>query len=277
MARYVKEIPAADSQLNSFGRIKQYLTEKGFEYRVRDGEQVFQKGKGVWVVPGFIKVTYHGTMVRVEAWTDINGSEQDLEGFVGSAAKKPLKKHVAQVEAILAERNPDYIPAPAVAQYCMQCGTRIIDGGNFCMQCGSPAVIPATQAVTPMNSRAASIPADVTRKKYFREYAGDGFNSNIRVIAICAYVMCGLLAVTAIMNPYSLIDALAFFVLTLGMHLRKSEGCAIVILAYSVVGFIFALVYSHSVVGVGWIVIGIYSVMAFHSAGKRWKQRVQKQ
>lgn len=266
MARYVKELPMVAAQADSFARIEQYLSSKKFQLRTVDGEQIFQKGKGVWVAPGFIKVTYRGTVVRVEAWINAMGTEQDLEGYVGAVAKKPLKEHVAQVEVILSQADPNYTPEPVVVQFCPRCGAKIV-GGNFCSNCGSPAVIQDAQPVT-----TPQIPEGTTLQEYYKKYAGDTFYNHLKITAICAYVLCGILALTVLLNVFAIIDLAIYLGLSVGMHLGRSRGCAIGIFAYAVLGFVVGLVMAGTIGGWGWLAIGICALILFNNGKKRYQE-----
>ena len=267
MARYVKDLPMVAARTVSFQRVRQYLTGEKFEYKLRDGEQVFQRGKGFWVAPSFIKVTYRGTQIRVEAWVDVAGGDQDLEGVVAVAAKKPLKKHVAQVEAILSQVDPAFDPETASVQYCPKCGATIGTGGNFCPMCGTPAVVTGE---TPAPA-AQTIPEGITRQEFFKQYAGESFYMNLKVTAICCYVLCGILGLTALLNPFALVDVAIYLGLTLGMHLGKSKGCAIGMLVYSILGFVVNLVAAGTVGGWGWLAVSGYAVFLFCNTEKRYK------
>ena len=43
----------------------------------------------------YISITHAGKFVNMEAWVTNVGSEMNLEGFVGCAGKKPVKKLVS--------------------------------------------------------------------------------------------------------------------------------------------------------------------------------------
>ena len=266
MARYVKELPMVAARADSFARIQEYLTAQKFQLTQRDGEQVFQKGKGVWVAPGFIKVIYRSTTVRVEAWIDAMGAEQNLEGVVGAAAKKPLKKHVAQVEAILAQPDPYYVPEPAVAQFCTRCGARIEDG-IACSECGNPAVL--REKPVEVSFR---LPEGTTLQEYYKKYAGDSFYHNLKINSIICYVLCGILGLTVFANVFALVDLAIYLGLTLGMHIGKSRGCAIGLLAYAVLGTVLNLLVSGSLGGLAWLAVGISALIIFNNGKKHYQQ-----
>lgn len=155
MARYQKVFPMVDTQASTFAQIQQYLSQKGFRYKNRDGEPVFQKGDGIWAAARFIKVSYYGNFVRLEAWVDAMGAEQDLEGFVASAVKKPLKKIVAQLEEILTRPSVGYVPQEepvqteeqTAPQHCAKCGAALAPGGKFCPVCALVVGEPASAGI----------------------------------------------------------------------------------------------------------------------------------
>lgn len=245
MARYRKVFPQLDSAADSFARVRQFLESKGFKYRNRDGEQVFQKGDGVWVAASFIKIAYAGSEICLEAWIDAMGAEQDLEGFVGCAAKKPLKKVVVQVESILNTPNPNYVPG--VQEEAVE--------------------VPAADVAE------VQLPEGITKKEYFEKYAGESFYRDIKIAAIVAYICAGINAVIAIaLNPLALLDSVILVALALGLHLKKSKACAIAITVYAAFVMVLGLVTSGSVSGWMWLVVGVISLIAFKNAEKRYHQ-----
>ena len=249
MARYIKEFPIVDYPETSFAEINRYLTEKKFVYKNRDGEMLFQKGKGFWTAPSFIKVTYLVQTVRVEAWIDVMGGDQDLEGFVGCAVKKPLKNMVNYVEYLLQRANPAYL------------------------QYKAETVEEEVPAIESEPQQAPVLPA--SKKEYYKKYAAQGFYYNLRITAILGYVLCGISALTALVNPFVLLDVLIFLGLTLGMHLGKSKGCAIGITVYAALSMALVFAMTDTIGGWAWLIVGIYGIILFNNADKRYRKMME--
>ena len=171
MARYIKDFRVAASPDTIFGAVYPYLMSEGYEYIQYENENVFKKGKGLMTGPTFIKLSFAGNAVRLEAWMKyalfpgVYVGELGLTGFVGAAVKGPLKRRVAQIEAMIMQHaNYDFSAqqqAPYAAQtpqqsayaaqtaanqpgqvFCMNCGTRLAQGTSFCPNCGQHVQTP---------------------------------------------------------------------------------------------------------------------------------------
>ncbi len=246
MARYSQTFPIVENPTISFEQIQRYMTSMKYMYRVRDGQQLFQKGDGVWVAPSFLRVVYKEDQVLLEAWVDVNGKEQDLEGAVGSAVKKPLKKVVAKVEEILRTPGQNYVYVPGEGSV--------------------PGQLPNLQPEEPM-----AIPAD--KKEFLKKYAPESFYKNLRINAIIGYVLCGINVLVALANPFAFLDVAIFLGLLLGMHLGKSKGCAIGILVYAIFGVVLNLIVNHVLAGYLWLIVGGYSVALFGNMDKLYREK----
>lgn len=158
MARYIKEFQVATTPDTIFNTVYQYLLSEGYEYIRYENENVFQKGKGIWTGPTFIKLSFSKSAVRLEAWMKyallpgVYVGEMGLTGFVGAAVKGPLKRRVSQIEAMIMQcANYDFSTQPQVPQqpacavqtaanqpyfFCTNCGTKLAQGTAFCPNCG---------------------------------------------------------------------------------------------------------------------------------------------
>ena len=244
MARYIKEFPMVDFKANSYAKIHSYLTSQKFVQKIRDGENLFQKGDGIWAAPSFIKIVYCGNTARVEAWIDVYGEDQGLDGFTGIAVKKPLKKVVEQVEQILQTPGADYGPD------------------------SEPMEEDLPENPTPV--------VPVSKKEFFRKHAGESFYRNLRINAIIGYVVCGITLMTAVLNPFLVIDALLLLGLVLGMHLGTSKVCAILITVYGVFNVVSGLLSAGIPSGWAVLIVGIYSWIVFRNAEKRYRKMIGK-
>ena len=247
MARYTKVFPIVDYPEKSYAEVGRYLESKKFVYKNCDGEMLFQKGNGVWAAPSFIKVSYSMDNVRVEAWIDMFGSDEGLEGFAGCAVKKPLKKIVNQVELMLQQANPEYLEQ---------------------REAGTLPEQPMVEQQTPVE-----LPA--SKKEFYQKYAGESFYRNLKINAIVGYILCGVLLLSALAYPPALLDLAIYLALLLGMHLGKSKFCAIGITAYGALGMVINLM-NGNIGGYLWLIIGIYSIVLFSNADKRYKKMMGK-
>lgn len=59
--------------------------------------------------------------------------------------------------------------------------------------------------------------------------------------------------------------------LILGMHLKKSKGCAIALLVLSSLSTLINLIVSHTFSGLLWIAISIFAIVAFNKLNKAYK------
>lgn len=260
MARYEKVLPLVDSQANTFPQIHSLMTGKGYKYEVLDGESVFRKGDGVWVVARYLKISYAPDAVRVQAWINNTGMEMGLDGFYGSAVKKKLRKLVEQVEAILSEPAVDFVPAA-------------VERSNFCMVCGSKLEFDGTCPRCALSAKAAALPQDITLQEYLKNYAGDVFAKGVKAAAILGYICVGINAVISVLlAPIGIIESLIFLALTLGMHLGKNKLCAIGMMAYAVFTVLMGLVLYGTFGGWLWLIAGITALLTFVNAEKRYKE-----
>lgn len=270
MARYVKDFPMVDDFQNTYPQISRLLHDEKYLPRTRDGEQVFQKGDGVWLAASFVKVTRLGNTVRLEAWVDVWGADQGLEGFAGSAVKKPLKKIVARIEQILTKPNENYVPAPETAEnsaevkFCNICGTPLTEEDKFCTACGA-VVVSKLYNGAPMDK-------NISKKAFLKQYAGESFYKNLKVVAIIGYVLAGISAIAIFANPAAIIDVVVMLGLTLGMHLGRSKACAIGLTAYGAFWMVYNLVMYGMFSSWGILLVGVYGLIIFAGADKRYKE-----
>lgn len=290
MARYVKDLALQYDPNTSFAAIQQYLASEGFEYITYEGENVFKKGKGVFVAPTFIKVTFGTSSVRVESWLKyallpgVYVGEIGMEGFVGFAVKGTMKRCVARIEQMLGGvpanwQNTAYVQPQtppvqnAAPTFCPGCGSQHQAGQAFCANCGSSMTSNQYAAPNPGAMGASPIPAGpISKGEYRRNYAPEKFKRDIRTISIICYVLTGICFLMGALDAAFLLDGLVYLGLTLGMHLRKSKGCAIAILVYSAIGCILTLISTGQLGGYLWIASSIWALVTFSNADKQYNE-----
>ena len=98
MPRHIQDFRLQEPPEQSFAAIHQYMLSNGFEYLNYEGEMVFKKGKGWFMAPTFLKVSYGPDKVRLEGWIKyavlpgVYAGEMGRDGFVGCLAKGPMTK-----------------------------------------------------------------------------------------------------------------------------------------------------------------------------------------
>lgn len=264
MARYVKDLPLVEDPNSSFAAIYQYLTQDGFVYEEYKGEQVFRKGSGWVSCPTFIKVSYAPNMVRLEAWIKyailpgVYAGEMGMEGFAGSLAKGTMRRCAAWVEQRLGGGvQPMTVPQP-------QQGYGDPSAPNYAAQYPTPAM--------PNPDMPKPIPygQQVSLSDYRCHYASEGFKKSIRICAILCYVMCGINLLLALLEPVYLLDVAIQLGLTLGLHLKKSKGCAIAMIVYAAISMILGLINAGMLTGWLWLILGIAATNTINNVDKEY-------
>ena len=151
-------------------------------------------------------------------------------------------------------------------KFCTSCGSQLEDSASFCTSCG------ATQA--------APINRNISRDEYLNTYADPKLKKEIKSGVIICYVLLALNLVvgiiTSIMSSYfnwtTISTVIIYGGLTLGMHLKKSKGCAIALLVLSSLSTLITLIFAHTFSGYLWIAIAICAIIAFSKLNKDYAQ-----
>ncbi len=141
---------------------------------------------------------------------------------------------------------------------CPCCGNTLEPEADFCPSCGR-----AVAAHNQPNPE-YGIPYGVSKGDFRRQYAPPEQKKSIAVVSIIGYVLCGINLLVALVNPFALIDVAVFLGLTLGVHLRKSKGCAIAMLVYGIVGCVLGLLSTGTPTGWIWIILSAVAMSAIH-------------
>lgn len=107
MARYINDILL--NKPNDFVTfmMNDYLQKNGFSMSTWKGEPAFRAGDAMLEGYKFLKWSYNGSVLHVEAWLKSSfGSEMGLDGYVGCLQKKPFKDSLEQLYVLLKQDIP---------------------------------------------------------------------------------------------------------------------------------------------------------------------------
>lgn len=107
MARYIRDIVL--NKPNDFVAfmMNDYLQKNGFSLSDWKGEPAFRAGDAMLEGYKFMKWSYNGSVLHVEAWMRSNfGKEMDLDGFVGTLQKQPFKDSLEQLFTLMQQNVP---------------------------------------------------------------------------------------------------------------------------------------------------------------------------
>jgi len=111
----------------------------------------------------------------------------------------------------------------------------------------------------------------MSKKEYLKGHAPEGFYKTIKTWAIVSYVLIAINVVMLIFNPLGIFDIALMLGLTLGIHLKKSKGCAIALLIYGIFNFVVGIVINGAPMGILWLVAAIVYLVQFNKAEKEYK------
>lgn len=117
-----------------------------------------------------------------------------------------------------------------------------------------------------------------TKKEFLKLEENKKLYTACRASAILCYICAGISVVLMcfiLKNWFSIFEIVLIVGLGLGIHLKQSRVCAIILLIYSVINSIFLYI-GYGRFG-GWLVIlaGIYAVIATFNANNAWKEYQQ--
>ena len=111
-------------------------------------------------------------------------------------------------------------------------------------------------------------------KEFRRTYYENGYQKKIFVIAVIAYIIIAFHVITSVLYSITgLADCAIFATLVIGIHKKKSKGCAIGLLAYSILNWLVVfLATSNLFSGWVWIAISAGSLYMIQKADKAYAQ-----
>ena len=123
-------------------------------------------------------------------------------------------------------------------------------------------------------------PAVSTKQEFLNLPENKKLKNSCRTAAIISYICAGvtLLVVVILSKSYfSILDVGIMVGLGIGIQLKQSRVCAIILLVYAVINMIISIAVSGSLGG--WLVLaaGIVGVLSTNNAEKQWKLYQQNQ
>lgn len=283
MARYVKDIQFHGDGQSSFNAAAQFLTSNGFEYIVSEGENVFQKGKGIFINPVNIKLTFQGNVVRIEEWMEntilfgLSIGEIAKTGKVAGIGN--LKQFIDELSLVI-QQAPFYQPNNIQTQNspfqsfnqpmqqpsglgatCLCCGSLLQPGSQFCGSCGNQQ--PNIQSVQ-----------NITFKEFVDSYALPERRKTLKNISIYFYICAAVNFLVMLISIYpfwGLIDGVVLAGLAFLTQKTRNKIYAILLVVFSIVDAI-ATMALEMTPAFWWIVLSIYLVRTLTSAKKEFEQ-----
>ena len=85
--------------------INDYLTKNGFVKADRKGEEVWKEGDGILTMARFVKYSYQGGILHLEAWVGLF-KENPIKGFMGAYPKKVFRDSLEEMLRLLHQPLP---------------------------------------------------------------------------------------------------------------------------------------------------------------------------
>lgn len=165
---------------------------------------------------------------------------------------------------------------------CPKCYANIEDGLTVCPQCGASLAEEAAAPAPAVNPDAvagfdapAEVPAGpVDKKTFFKTIVDEKLRKNVVASAIICYVVAALTAVSALTQGVyaTLIDVAVILILGIIIHKTQSLAASIVLLVYSIIEVVLALIMTGTPAGWLLIVAGICAVIYTSKFNKAWKE-----
>ena len=105
MAKFIRDYDIGQNGEAVFNDINAYLVSEGYKYVKYKGQDGFKKGNGFVSGPTFFKLTFYGSVLRLETWLayawlpGVYSGEIGPDDFVGAAVKGPWRSRIAAVDA----------------------------------------------------------------------------------------------------------------------------------------------------------------------------------
>ncbi len=160
-----------------------------------------------------------------------------------------------------------------MSKYCSNCGAELGEGISFCGSCGAPVQQEEASQVN-YGTYSAPAPRAQSMAEFLRLPENAKLFSGIKSSAIICYICAGFTAIAAILasNPFMFIDVLLVLGLGLGIQLKQSRVCAILLTALAAFNMISGIVQNGT--ASGWLIIiaAIYACINTFKLSKAWKE-----
>ncbi len=209
MARYVSEFNLTQDGETIFKLLSQKLAEKGYNYIEYEYENVFKKGDGIVSSPCFIKLSFSGDSLKLEAWIKSCLGFGVL--FGENKPNKALKTLVNEIEQLL----------------IANASTRI--SGEVVKKAAPSRLYPAVQQ-------------PIKRADFAKNYMSKSISREYTISAIVMYILSGISVASGLKSENMILSLMFLAVAGLGvlMHLTKNSIAAIVC---AVVGCLSSVLY----------------------------------
>ena len=167
---------------------------------------------------------------------------------------------------------------------CPRCGSYADDSAQFCTTCGAAmtaANAPAAQfyAGQPQTGAQQGAPAATTKQAFLAMPENAKMKRELFASAIICYI-CAVISLVMIVlvskNFLGLVDVAILAGLGLGIHLKQSKVCAIILLVYAVVNAVLMTLQNGTLSGWLPLIAGIYAVIYTLKLDKAWKAYQQR-
>lgn len=285
MARYVKDIQFHGDGQSSFNAAVQFLTSKGFEYIVSEGENIFQKGKGIFVNPVNIKLTFQGNVVRIEEWMENTilfglsigeiaktgkvAGIGNLKQFIDELSLVIQQAPFYQVNNIQTQNSPFLSFNQPIQQFqqpigsgatCLCCGSLLQPGSQFCGSCGNQQ--PNIQSAQ-----------NITFKEFVDNYALPERRKTLKNISLYFYICAAVNFLVMLISIYpfwGLIDGIVLAGLAFLTQKTRNKTFAILLVVFSIIDAIATLALEMTP-AFWWIILSIYLVRTLSATKKEYK------
>ena len=132
-----------------------------------------------------------------------------------------------------------------------------------------------------VSTSTSTITRDISFKEFYQKHCSDSVKKNIKGAAITLYVCSAItllvsFAATALGVDImaAALDAFLLLGLALGIHIGKSRACAVIVLVYSILNCLYALISTGKMSGYLIIIAGVYATIYTFKARKEYKDYI---